>query len=340
MLGLASSPRATVLWGALVGLITWPGFPVVPQAGLDPSWVTALSLAAAEGLDHGTELVFTFGPLGFLQEPVGIDGLTSVTGAISPLLTRIALGWSVLRAARATLPTGGRAAADPRGRDVDAYLDRRGDDRSRSLHDHPPIRRPSLRQALDLLRDRRFRRASAADQAQRRPHRPAPGPDHSGDRGPRIGVAEPGRGGRGIRSRGGDPLDRLGQGIANVDDFIESSREVVSGYSDALALESPVVSWDRAVAAVLIGAALIATVLATRRLGRLQRIGAFALVGLVLFFGVKQGFVSPRRRPRRDLRRGSGGAVAAAGLAAPRGQGAVGRGARDDPCARTHDHRS
>jgi hypothetical protein len=44
----------------------------VPAAGIDESWVTALNTAAGQQLDFGKDMVFTYGPLGFLDAPMAI----------------------------------------------------------------------------------------------------------------------------------------------------------------------------------------------------------------------------------------------------------------------------
>src|SRR5262245_58161147 len=56
------------IWGGLlVAVLTWQiGFNT-PAVGLDPSWNAGLAMAAADGLHWGKELVWTYGPLGFLQ---------------------------------------------------------------------------------------------------------------------------------------------------------------------------------------------------------------------------------------------------------------------------------
>jgi len=50
-------------------VVTWPIAEFEPQVGLDPSWRTALQMAAHQGLDFGRDVAFTYGPLGFLREP-------------------------------------------------------------------------------------------------------------------------------------------------------------------------------------------------------------------------------------------------------------------------------
>jgi hypothetical protein len=57
---------------ALVGYFALAAFPPVPpppNIGLDPSWITGLNMAHAQGLVAGRDWVFTFGPLGYLTVP-------------------------------------------------------------------------------------------------------------------------------------------------------------------------------------------------------------------------------------------------------------------------------
>ena len=62
--------------GLAVAALTLPVGFGIPFGGVDGSWMAALYMAAQEGLDFGTEIVYTFGPLGFLQHPVLFyDGL-------------------------------------------------------------------------------------------------------------------------------------------------------------------------------------------------------------------------------------------------------------------------
>jgi hypothetical protein len=69
-----------------VALLTWPFFGLAPSAGIDPSWVEGLYMATERGLDFGTQVVFSFGPLGFLATP----------GAFEIDLGRLAFLWSAL----------------------------------------------------------------------------------------------------------------------------------------------------------------------------------------------------------------------------------------------------
>jgi hypothetical protein len=56
--------------GVIVALLGWRVGFYPPFGGVDPSWTAGLAMATKEGLHFGTQVVFTYGPLGFL------DGLT------------------------------------------------------------------------------------------------------------------------------------------------------------------------------------------------------------------------------------------------------------------------
>jgi hypothetical protein len=77
---------STPLLGTVVALLTWSFFGLAPSAGIDPSWVEGLYMASERGLDFGTQIVFSFGPLGFLDFP----------GAYMVDLGRLAFLWSTL----------------------------------------------------------------------------------------------------------------------------------------------------------------------------------------------------------------------------------------------------
>ena len=60
----------TWLLGLLLALLSWHLQLSPPSAGLDGSWVAGLSMATHAGLHYGTEIVFSFGPLGFVVLPL------------------------------------------------------------------------------------------------------------------------------------------------------------------------------------------------------------------------------------------------------------------------------
>ncbi|HSC20108.1 MAG TPA: hypothetical protein VLC07_00085 [Solirubrobacterales bacterium] len=62
--------RRIWITAALIALLAWPLAIGVPSANLDASWMSGLYMAVHDGQDFGTEIVFTYGPLGFLSWPV------------------------------------------------------------------------------------------------------------------------------------------------------------------------------------------------------------------------------------------------------------------------------
>jgi hypothetical protein len=53
----------------LAALLSWPVPYLIPGTGIDPSWRAALHLAARRGMDFGEDLVYVYGPLGFVTVP-------------------------------------------------------------------------------------------------------------------------------------------------------------------------------------------------------------------------------------------------------------------------------
>jgi len=59
----------TWVLGVIVALLGWRVGMNRPGDGLDPSWHAGLAMAVKDGLHFGTQVVFTYGPLGFLDSP-------------------------------------------------------------------------------------------------------------------------------------------------------------------------------------------------------------------------------------------------------------------------------
>ena len=94
---------ATTTWflGVALFVITWPVPSLVPQPGLDFSFVAGLHMATHEHLHFGTQIVATYGPLGFLRYPflyyTWTAGLALLyTGGIHLLLC-LTLVWALRR---------------------------------------------------------------------------------------------------------------------------------------------------------------------------------------------------------------------------------------------------
>jgi hypothetical protein len=93
---------STPLLGALIAAITWPFKSIAPSAGLDPSWIAGLYMAAERGMHAGTEIVFTYGPLGFLGLPdlynVWLGRFAFIWSALVQVVFCIGLLWASRRA--------------------------------------------------------------------------------------------------------------------------------------------------------------------------------------------------------------------------------------------------
>jgi hypothetical protein len=282
---LASTP----FLAAVIALITWPHLDVYPSFGLDPSWETGLNLAAERGLDFGSGIVFTYGPLGFLEAPSVISGHLAVLAALYTVAVRIGLAATLLWAARRSFHpvvaflVAAVAAALIQDDEVVAIafvLALAG------LGKTPPERlRPLVALAVGA--------ASALAL---------------------LGKLSPGLivlalavvalvGMENRRARdfalfaGGFVVALLaawlvtGQPLGDLLDYGRHSVEILSGYSSAMALEQAPTEWDRWVAVAGGIAAVAATFYATSGWPLARRLAAFAVLAIVAFTGYKQGFV-------------------------------------------------
>jgi hypothetical protein len=93
---------STPLLGTAIAVLTWPIGSIKPTVGLDPSWVAGLYMAMDRGLDAGTQVVFTYGPLGFLGLPslfeIWPGRLAFVWFALVQVALCVALLWGARRA--------------------------------------------------------------------------------------------------------------------------------------------------------------------------------------------------------------------------------------------------
>lgn len=284
------TPWVTAVFALAAAILTWSPLLVVPGPGLDASWILALNLGAEMGLDHGTEFVFTYGPLGFLAEPLALDGLLATSGALYLLGLRAALAASLLICARRSLPW---IAAAPAALAVVMITPRAIVPLAlatvwaiAALQVQPPRWSRGLLlwgggalAALELLIKLNVGITILLVVAL-------------------ATLALPGRRARNL----GTPAAVFtasfallwlvaGQGIGNVGDYLSSSVQVVSGYSEALQTEAPKASWDW-LAALLAGVASLAAAVSTgRRLPRIRLAALTAIAALLAFALFKYGFV-------------------------------------------------
>src|SRR6266511_1432538 len=108
--GLRSFPGLMLLvCVALAAPIASP----LPTPGLDNSWKTGLNIARQHGLKFGSDVVFTFGPWGFLDYPLAVSRVNLVAGSVFAIFA-VACGWIAFYGAlrrRASEPVAAVAAA-------------------------------------------------------------------------------------------------------------------------------------------------------------------------------------------------------------------------------------
>ena len=72
----ANRVPAPVWGGLIVALLGWRVGFETPGPGVDASWNAGLAMAVEQGLHFGRDVVFTYGPLGFLSTPLPFVGPT------------------------------------------------------------------------------------------------------------------------------------------------------------------------------------------------------------------------------------------------------------------------
>ncbi|HMT05372.1 MAG: hypothetical protein KDB48_02065 [Solirubrobacterales bacterium] len=105
--GRSDGPPTWVL-GVLVALLAWAPTFALPAPGLDVSWWSGLYMAARDQLQFGQEIVFTYGPLGFMKLPwLFYPGLSLISYLYVSLLFIaycVSLVW-ILRRSLSWIPT-------------------------------------------------------------------------------------------------------------------------------------------------------------------------------------------------------------------------------------------
>src|SRR3954452_13480310 len=91
----------TPVVAALITLLTYPvTSPLLPGTDTDESWILGLHEAVLRGLSFGGEVVFTYGPLGFLTVPRAIESWTFRLGFAYTLLVQFAVAAAAVALAR------------------------------------------------------------------------------------------------------------------------------------------------------------------------------------------------------------------------------------------------
>ncbi|MEK6277290.1 MAG: hypothetical protein AABM29_04675 [Actinomycetota bacterium] len=275
--------------GSVVAIASWKPYFSPPSPGPDPSWQAGLYMAVDQGLDFGRDLIYTWGPLGFIGQaqvvPYYVE-LAVVAGifqgllhlalcvslvwvlrprfglliaaalalgvALLPLDSVLVLGLALCLAALAGDPPHLPARLLPVGGGVVAGIECLVTPR------WGPALFAACSVTLLVLEDRRRRLALF----------------------------------------GGVFLATLlslwlvlGHGLGGLDDLVSRWAQVVSGYSQASGIEIDTPGWQKPAAALAAGAVLTGTYLIFRELPRPRGLAALGIVALVLFGSFKEGFV-------------------------------------------------
>jgi hypothetical protein len=275
-----------------VVLTTWPIRDLAPAGGLDPSWRAGLAMAANDGLKAGTDVVFTYGPLGFLRQPEFYFAWTGRLGLLYTGLIHLAICFLLLRAVRRSLGlVGGAIVAFL----VVSVVELETYDASIVL---------AVLLAVTLLR--------APEPTRIRVAFPVLAGVLAGfevliklNTGLTIVIisgialiAAYGKAWRPLAQLGAGFLAAFcvgwfgaGQGLGNLTDYISGAREVTSGYSSAMVYETPGLAWQYYAALLAAGVVLwLATRLALERGGR-EGFGILAIATVATFVIFKEGFV-------------------------------------------------
>ncbi|MBP8181553.1 MAG: hypothetical protein KAZ88_11235 [Acidimicrobiia bacterium] len=103
--------RLTAFIAFVACVATWPILSVTPGfdptghwGGLDISWVTASHVIARRGLSYGNDVVFTYGPWGFLGMPRMYSTITGIAAVVAVLAAHGVLGYHSARTFRRYAP--------------------------------------------------------------------------------------------------------------------------------------------------------------------------------------------------------------------------------------------
>ncbi len=88
----------------VLAVVTWPVASVAPTTGLDPSWRIGLALAFRDRLAWGDDIVFSYGPLGFLENPLNVATPGLVLALLWTFAVQATLMLTIILAARRSLP--------------------------------------------------------------------------------------------------------------------------------------------------------------------------------------------------------------------------------------------
>ncbi|MFL5898102.1 MAG: hypothetical protein ACJ76D_06510 [Solirubrobacterales bacterium] len=292
LLAVAPPLPAAALGGAAAALLAWHVGMHSAGLGLDASWNAGLAMAVHQGLQFGREIVFSYGPLGFLQSPFVYYGDLAVLAFLFTAALYVCFCIALARALARVLPL--LAAAALAFLVVGAL----------PLIEQPPLL--AVLAAMGMLERERSPRAvdafllgGATYAAVEALVKLSTGPIIAAVF--LVALLGLGAGRWRIAAFLGLLVAEIvvlwllcGQGLGALPDFLANTKEIVSGYSSAMVSKSDVPQWQVVLASVAAGVTTIALVAAcwfgSFRDRRARWAGA-ALMGLVAFTVFKEGVV-------------------------------------------------
>ncbi len=285
---------STWFLGVVVALLSWPLRVIVPSVSPDPSWQFALHFAAEYGLDFGDQVVFTYGPLGFLKVPLIAYGGPAVLSALYATAVQLSLGLTVVWALRRSFSAPiaflvGLLAASLMAQlfipteailfvvfiwCIAALVD-----------DEPPAPPATLAvaagavSAIEILGKLNTGLAIIALCATAIVALPPP-------RLRRVALFA-----LSFAVSTAVLWFAIGQPLANVDDYLRTGYEVISGYVRGHTVDAALVDWDWAAALAMVAAGGVGTAIATRGLDPMRRAAVVVIFALFAFALVRQAFV-------------------------------------------------
>jgi hypothetical protein len=280
------------LLGTAVAMSAWRYDHMRDYFSLDDSWIIGLYLAHRRGYQWGQDIVFTYGPLGFLEHPRlafgwwGLLALAVNLGALAAVAATLARSWSVrIRAWCAwpltlivlTAATWNVEVFVAAGTMLVLHTTLRSEERRRILValataaggglillvklSVAPIVMGLVVVTAVLAAPSGHRRWSAATA---------------------LAVCS-------VSFLGGWVL--LGQGLGSLPSFLRGSAQIASGYAGAMGVEVAGGGWHYAAAVAAIGLTMAAWLRRTRAEERWDRWCCLALIAMALFVFFRLGFV-------------------------------------------------
>jgi hypothetical protein len=284
----------TWLLGVIVALLGWRVAMNPPGVGLDPSWTAGLAMAMKDGLHFGDQVIFTYGPLGFLQGPFIWYGDLAVLAFIHLAAVYVGFCVALVWALRRSLPIVPSVLI--------AFL----------IVTLLPLLEQSILVAvlicLGVLERERSQRSvnvlvvggasfAAVEALVKLSFGPIIALMFL------ITVI-------GVRARWWQVLGFLGlmgaeilalwlltgQSLSTIPDFLKNTWQVVSGYSEAMLRQQGIPAWKvtmATVAAAIVAVGLVAANALARYRDRRARWAGMALMGIAAFAVLKEGVVRP-----------------------------------------------